>query len=298
MSALIQDSNLFISQTHDRARNFIKADIWASISQDRLNNWIRQFEQYEASLLGAVLLDNLIYKSKAQVKAMLSCLMTGPELCRSFTTDFELVEKLAHRNEPAVRIVPAISLSQPPTKSGFYILRLLQRLFRIQATWLIWPQQVASLDRQASLLIIVDDFLGSGDQFSEFALLTKLDELHKTRSDVRVVYLVLAAHQAGIDAIQAKHPYIEVICADVLNDDYHIFHGGRLDVRYRANLAATLKQDYMTLAQKAQLPRSGNVGPFGYGNLGLCYAFEHSTPNNVLPAYWYETANWTTLLDR
>lgn len=297
MSAL-QDSNLFISQVHNRAHHFIQSGIWQSVEKARLTNWIRQFEQYDAELLGAVLLDNLILKSKPQFKAMLSTLMTCADLCVGLEYDRELVDILSRTKDPRVRLAPAISLQQPPTKSGFYVLRLLQRMYRIKDDWLIWPQRFAEIPNCVRTLIVVDDFLGSGDQFSEFVGLSNLTELHTSRPSLRVVYLVAAAHQSGIDVLRRDFPFVEIICGDVLTDDFHLFDGTKLNTRYRAKVSAQLRETYLELLTKAGIPSTGKIHPFGYGQQGICYAFEHSTPNNTLPIYWYETANWTTLLDR
>jgi hypothetical protein len=297
MSAL-QDSSLFISQVHNRSHHFIQSGIWQNIEEARLTNWIRQFEQYDAELLGAVLLDNLILKSKAQFKAMLSTLMTCADLCIGMRHDRELVEILKRTKDPGVRLAPAISLQKPPTKSGFYVLRLLQRMYRIKDDWLVWPQRFEYIPNSVKTLIVVDDFLGSGDQFSDFVKLSKLTLLHDERPNLRVVYLVAAAHQSGIDVLRRDFSFVEIICGDVLNGDFHLFDGSKLNSRYRTDISARLKEQYLELIKKAGFPLTGKVHPFGYEQQGVCYAFEHSTPNNTLPIYWYETENWTTLLDR
>ncbi|MYN28926.1 phosphoribosyltransferase-like protein [Duganella levis] len=296
--SVLQDSSLFISQVHNRAHHFIQSGIWQSVEEARLTNWIRQFEQYDAELLGAVLLDNLILKSKPQFKAMLSTLMTCAELCVDMQHDRELVGILSRSKDPGVRLAPAISLEQPPTKSGFYVLRLLQRMYRIKDDWLAWPQRFAEIPKSVKTLIVVDDFLGSGDQFSDFVSLSNLSQLHKDRPELRIVYLVAAAHQSGIDILRRDFSFVEIICGDVLTDDFHLFDGTRLNSRYRTNVAAQLKEQYLELLKKAGMPPNGKVHPFGYKQQGVCYAFEHSTPNNTLPIYWYETEYWTTLLDR
>lgn len=293
----MEDINLFIAQTQDRAQHFVRSGIWSAIEESRLNNWIEQFETYDAELLGAVLLDNLIYKSKAQVISTLSSLMTGPELCLDMTYDLELSESLRKLKDPGIRLAPAISLSQPPTKSGFYVLRLLQRLYRIKDDWLIWPQTFASITN-SKLLIIVDDFLGSGNQFTEFADLSQLESLHNTKPHLRIVYLVVAAHATGISFIQEKYPYVEVICGDILTTDHHLFASERIDKRYRTKIASTLNDQYQKLLTQAGFSGRGVTGSYGYGDLGLCYAFEHGTPNNTLPIYWRQTEHWSNLLDR
>lgn len=300
MSTSIVDSNHqhFIEQVHQRTRSYVKSNIWASISLDRLDRWIDQFECYQYSFLGAVLLDNLLFRSKSQVLATLEWLMSCPELCRDFKSDLSLVESFSSYKDPGVRLVPAISFDKPPTKSGFYILRLIQRLFRIHASWLIWPQKINEWPSGANLLIIVDDFLGSGDQFKEFVSVASLEVFHKEHPRVRIVYLVLAAHVDGINAINKDFPFVEIVCADTLGSEYHLFDGTRVDKKYQLAVSSNLKNDYLDLARKAGLPLSGKVGPFGYGGQCLSYAFEHATPNNVLPAYWFETTNWEPLLDR
>ncbi|MFM0565640.1 phosphoribosyltransferase-like protein [Paraburkholderia sediminicola] len=299
MDPLITDTSLFISQAHDRARNLIKTGVWRSIELHRLNTWLIQFEQYDASLLGAVLLDNLIFKTRAQLLAMLEYLLICPQLCSGYQWDYELAEALARRKDIGVRLTPAISLAQPPTKSGPYILRLLQRHFRIRDEWLVWPQEIEQLDAGVKLLVIVDDFLGSGTQFSEFAKIAHLKQVNAARPEIRIVYLVAAAHEDGINELRQAFPFVEIVCADLLSASYHLFDSERLDAKYRVSITGLLRNQYLEIAGRAGLPLDGKAGPFGFGNQGLSYAFEHATPNNSLPIYWYSgSQHWNPVLDR
>lgn len=292
-----RDERLFIDGTKARAQKLIRCGAWEGVDQGRLESWFNQFVARNKELLGACLLDNFIFRGKAQVEALLKAALSSPALLpQSATWDNEFIAALRRRSDPGVRLAPVIRLDQPPTKSGCYILRRLAKSLRVQDDWMLWPQSLPDMPDTVHTVVLVDDFCGSGQQFADFVELTGFDEVMHARPGCRIVYLTVAAHSAGIKYVQDKHPQIEFIAGEILTPDHGFFGGERLSRIKVEAIEDRLKKDYDAIAKEVSL--GGSAGYYGFEDQGLTYAFDHGTPNNTLPIYWYTCKDWTPLVNR
>jgi hypothetical protein len=292
-----RDERLFIEGTKTRAQKLIRCGAWEGIDQARLESWLNQFEAREKQLLGACLLDNFIFRSKAQVEALLKAALTSPPLLpASATWDNEFIAGLGHRRDPGVRLAPVIRLDQPPTKSGCYVLRRLGKSLRVQDDWMVWPQSLPNMPDTVHTVVLVDDFCGSGKQFSDFVALSGLEEVMRSRPNCRIVYLTVAAHSSGVEHVRDKYGQIEFVAGEILTREHGFFGGERLSRIKVDGIEDRLKSDYDAIADEVGL--GGSAGRYGFENQGLTYAFDHGTPNNTLPIYWYSGRSWTPLVNR
>lgn len=289
----------YVDQVVDRATKLVQTGIWDAISLHRLDAWLTCLANYEAQLLGAYLLDNLCCRSRHQFLAMLDslfCDLRQEQL--GLGTEGRLIELLQNRppRHPPALLSPVIGLSEPPTKSGPYILRLGQRRYRIHSDWLAWP---ANLARQENpkCLFFVDDFCGSGKQFSDFAMSIRLDELYKRNPSLQIIYLVATIHPKGIKKLADEWPFVQVKFADRLVEGNSVLSDVCFSRYEIPGFKEVVMAQYERVVKEAGLPTTGKLA-LGFGNLGLAYAFAHATPNNTLPIFWYETPAWTPLLDR
>lgn len=293
----IRDERFFIDTTLERAQHLIRQGVWEGLDLARSRSWYHQFEQRQCGLLGACLLDNLVYRSKAQLIALLTSVITSPELLEAKDDDDHcLVSLLRSRRDAGIRLVPVIRLDQPPTKSGMYILRLLSREFGVRDQWMVWPQALGE-QPEIHTLLLIDDFCGSGDQFIDFLETPSLKQFLTERPRCRIVYVSAAAHEKGLSNINSASPRVEVLAAEVLGGNHHFFSGTVLD-QYRIDgLKNQLLAQYIAICEEFGLG-SGKIGHFGYDDQALAYGFTHGTPNNSLPILWQDARGWTPLLHR
>lgn len=295
----MRDQRLFVENTRQRISHLIGIDAWEGVDVSRYNDWFHQFEEADCALLGACLLDNLAYRSKAQVLSLFKAALTSNRLLpKDARSDLAIVEALRERRDSGIRLVPVIGFGLPPTKSGPYMLRLLSRELRIREKWMLWAHELESLPANVHTILAVDDFCGSGNQFvTKFLGMPEVAAFRRDRPKCRFVYLAAAAHSDGIKAIGTADATVEVIAGEILTPDYHFFDGTVLDQYQNGGLKDILKQQHESMVKRLGL--GGAVEPFGYGELGLTYAFAHGTPNNTLPVFWYDsTEGWISLLDR
>lgn len=295
----MRDQRLFIENTRQRISHLIGTGVWEGVDVSRYNDWFRQFEEADCALLGACLLDNLAYRSKAQVLALFkSALMSHRLLPADAQSDLAIIEALRSRRDPGIRLVPVISLDLPPTKSGPYMLRLLSRDLRILDRWMLWASELASVPEHVDTVLVIDDFCGSGSQFvRRFLGMPAVTSFRQERPNCRVVYLAAAAHQEGVKTISEADTSVEVIAGEILGTEHHFFEGSVLDQYQSDGLKDLLVEQHGQMIRRLALGSS--AGPFGFGEQGLAYAFAHGTPNNTLPIFWHDnTEGWTSLLDR
>lgn len=292
------DIDRFCEKVFSRSRQLVSTGVWRGIERSNLDTWLRAFDDHDCNLLAAALLDHLSYRSKPQFLALLENLLLTlrlPGLPRSH--DASLIEALRMRREPRVRFAPVIAPDQPPTKSGPYVLRLLQRHFKIKDEWLIWPEQINDAGKDVDFIFLLDDFTGTGDQFCKFWETQGLGAVMKHRSKIRFVLLAAAIHQSGLEKIQRQIPGLTVVYSELLGAQHHFSTGTVLDYYKEPDLKAQILQQLETICADRKIG-GPSLGPFGYGELGLCYAFEHATPNNTLPIYWYDSETWSPLVSR
>ncbi len=288
----------YIEGVETRVAQLISQQVWQGLDAARCRTWMKQFHDRDCALLGATLLDNLIYRSRPQVEALLKTVLTGPDLNGPDAEhDFSLIEMLRSRVDPGVRLSPVIRLDQSPTKSGTYVLRLLARSLRLNERWMKWPQALFNAPEHIHTVILVDDFCGTGSQFADFITLTKFDAFMQSRPQCKVVYLTAAAHTDGLAKIAENYSQIQVLPAETLNLDQNFFLGNALKRFKGAINDAELRESYDKIASEAGFLLS-SVGPLGYEDQALTYAFAHGTPNNTLPIYWYQNERWSSLVDR
>lgn len=297
--SLSEDESEYIDLVRDRAMRQIDSGVWEGIHRDRLNGWMGSLKNIDAELLGAYFLDNLCYRSRAQYNAMLDALFLDLLMPGSAGGEMlvdALKVKQAARPPCGVRLAPVIGHQAPPTKSGPYILRLVQRRFQLHSDWLVWPHLLDAPGRITDLYF-VDDFCGTGEQFDKFLKGIRFDQFRKVNPAVKVNYLVTTIHTKGRNRILKDHPYVQLKWAELLEEGHAVLESECL-ARYKVQgFAERIADRYAHAVRSLGLPQGGKMAD-GFGELGLAYAFAHATPNNTLPIFWMGTQNLTALLDR
>lgn len=297
--SLSEDESEYIDLVRDRAMRQIDSNVWEGIQRDRLTGWLGSLRNIDGELLGAYLLDNLCYRSRSQYNAMLDALILDLPMPGS-TTGALLVDALqgkkAANPSSGIRLAPVIGHLAPPTKSGPYILRLVQRRFRLHSDWLVWPHLLGQAGKVTDLYF-VDDFCGTGEQFDKFLKGIHFDRFLQATPKVNVTYLVTTIHTKGRDRIAKDYPYVQLKWAELLEDSHAVLEASCL-ARYQVKgFAQKISAQYAQAVKSLGLPQGGKLAD-GFGELALAYSFAHATPNNTLPIFWMGTQNLTPLLDR
>lgn len=289
-------SSAFSTSVFADCQKLIDAHIWP-IASASYENWTRQFGNPEERFFAASLLCCLNMRSRKQFEAGLVSLFRGSVSRRLFPNEHDLyLGDLLLRKGSKVRLVPVICDDDPPTKSGPLVMRRLQRLLRCHASTMVWPWCAVELvdEREVDTIIFVDDFLGGGTQFEKF--FKRWDFVSRIPA-AKMLYAPVTAHQKGLDHLTGLWPQVDLICGERLNDSHGFFSD---DVWSRVGHGTVTANDAAMWYENFANARGivPTIGHLGVGSLALTYGFEHSTPNNSLPALWYKSKSWQPLLER
>jgi hypothetical protein len=296
------DARTYIQAILERCNQLILCGVWGDLDILRLNAWLNNFQTEPERYFAACVLDNLIYRSKKQTIAMLEQLFQRviPDLTRLDPTPIGSIDNLLQdlkkaRPDPGVRLVAAVKRQDPRTKSANEIARFIKRYFGVSEKLIIDPSQIrACAQRGIKVFVFVDDFLGTGYQFSELLKEEMLDG--SFMSSVYVVYSPLVCHQAGRTRLGGLVPKLRVRSVEELDDSHGLFNRMSPCFVDGCNTHTSAKAFYYQLLRKKGLRLRRQMG---YGQLELAYAFEHATPNNSLPILWYDgNSDWTPLFCR
>lgn len=286
-------AGIFTESIQANSKLLIERGFW-DIQEPRLEKWFNQFCGPEERFFAACLLDQVIFRTRRQFEAGLRTLFRSNLSGKLFNDqqDLHLMEVLRGRSDQKLRLVPVICESDPPTKSGPFVMRRLQRILQLNHVWMRWPWQATSdvESKGVETILFVDDFLGSGHQFVTFFNHWKFDE---QPANVKFYYAPVVAHQQGIDYLARYLPDLCVVPIEILGES-HGFFSEKVWRRLGQGsiFAADAKSWYIDFCSRH------DIMPIGYGDLALTFGFSHATPDNTLPILWSETDTWQPLLER
>jgi hypothetical protein len=299
--SLPDKGEVYIEQVVDRCKNLAAGRVWGGLSPLALDHWMKNFTNSLERYFAASVLDALIYRSSQQTIALMEQVFQRsiPDLLRRRNKAWQgwddRLMALTDKSETGIRLVPVIRADDPPTKSGPHLARLYRRHMNFNDDWMIWPWQISrSREKGVNIFIFIDDFLGSGRQFTDF---DRLFDLKKQLAGSLAIYAPLVAHAKGVERVSNRSPHVSVCSAEALSYANGLFHPQSKHFSDGVNSPASAMSYYYELVKRKSIglnPKSRK----GFGSLALAYSFEHGTPNNCLPLFWIETPSWVPLFRR
>lgn len=286
----------YSTRVKQNARLLIEQNIWDSISYDSLDSWLNNFKTPEEQLLSALLLDNLIYRSAGQTKALLSYALDSALTNAAYHNPWEVLhgdnylEILSRRgSKNPIRLIPVIRDLDPPSKSGPSVARLYKRELNISDDYMSWPWLISDMyGNGIRKFVFIDDVIASGEQFLEF--LRK--HIDSTLVEAEYYYIPLLAHEKGIANVNAEFPQVKIHPVETVDDSDSFFN------LKKNREIQDLKQLYLDVEKKFINRRLRGSVSLGYKELSLSFSYYHSTPNATLPLYWYEDDTFQPLVRR
>ena len=278
-----------------RSKDLIAHNIWQGIDDLQLSRWLNNFPGAEQRYFAARILDILMYRSDPQTKSMLTHLFqrTIPDIARQhgFGPHLQSVcDRLQSKQEPDLRLVPVTPSPQATMASGPLVTRLAQKHLNLRKQWIIPHRKISP---QTPFIVFLDDFIGTGMQFSRFIKQANLTHLITER---RCCYVAVAAHATGIKNLRDEFPNFAVSAVDLLSKRNSLFHRHSLAFPDGTNSIGDARAFYRQMLITFKIPHRYQGG---YGRLDLAYAFAHAVPNNSTPLLWWpQNARWTPLFKR
>lgn len=276
--------SLFKTVVIEKIKIYCDSNIWPFQHEDFIS-WLANFNDEKEEYFALQILDNLIIKSKEMAVAGYSRLLNSE--IRQFLIENDLIESSSMDSwrmklkdgglNKSIRFYP-VRTDGDQGESGSFIYRTLSSELDTNRYSLSGKNS-----EQAKAIILVDDFLGSGDQFvDEFAPQFEMIEKIKRFT---IIYSPLIAHKSGIEKVLEKYPLINIIPSETVSQDDSLFSNKNSSFFKNDNINSLdeAKKFYMEMGEKYS-PK--NRFWLGYNDACLPLAFEWGCPNQAPAILW------------
>lgn len=288
-----------IQELLEEIQFYLDVEIWSDVSYKDVKNWLNNFVTIDEKKLAYVILNNLVFYSQDAVRSFYNQIFyiliknslpdtsLGYQVSLSEWEEFHIKGNVS-KLELKYTVIDGVD--GLVGKSGQSIIRDFQRRLKIHKRLLVSANELHSLAGNIKSVIIIDDFLGTGEQFHTFY------KKYLIGVKAKVVFIPLAATQRGIDYIHSNCCDITVLPVDVIDESYSVTEkckeiwGPSFDENWLAEVVNKL-----LVKNKIKLSEDFKLGK---GGQALTYASYLSTPNNNISLLWLESDSWKNLLRR
>lgn len=285
-----------------KTRALSTTGIW-NIDSDVIGAWLGNFQKSEHRYIALHILDRMIYRTAK---------MTESSYARFFATDFrEYVQKdhgqcgkniddwmqgLKDKNCGWAKniLLCSVSMRHENGESGSEIVRMLSGDLLSESRILTLNSVGLTAVRNKTILI-VDDFVGSGDQFSRFAKAARLTDGAKQN---RIIYVPAMAYYKGAEKIMEANYGMDFQALEILTkqDQFFTFDPGAPFCGDDQNSEGDVIACYREMRKLT--PTVPEPYWFGRDKSGLCVGFQSGCPNQSLGIMWSDGLKWHRLLRR
>lgn len=291
----------YIEHVQRKCDTLVQSGLWTR-RKIRPRAWLNNFKHDENDhLAAAIILDQVLFFSRAAAESL-----------QRTAFDYLLSEfrrRGGSHNHPGAIVWTHVQDERPnPTDSGFTYARNLRIHCGVDEESIVPPEKILDAAAAGLPIVLVDDFLGSGEQLLKswsrnFGDGRSLASIF-AESPFPAYYMCLAASEYGKDRVQDNGCPVKLVPAHTLENSYHILCRDfspsvpcRSEVTHRIDTFLRKWGPDLTLPDYMSHP---DVRSYGFHGLGLTYAVEDGTPDATLPVIWAPgpTRTWTTLVER
>lgn len=302
-------NDTIIEQVIKRCDSLRKSGLWPNEQKLNPRRWLNNFEA-EDRHIAALLLEHFEYFNATHSIRLLKA--GFHELVNRHA--ISLKESPSCAREKLLRnaiYTPVQGERANISDSGNYLCRLIRQTLGIQESQILPLADAIHAAFNGTPVILVDDFVGSGDQFiatiRNNARRTFPYTLHDclNNSDCSFSYLGMIATSMGAARIRNDVPSVTLGFAHVLQRDQSIFQLSAPDVYGIQNPSDRISR-FLDKYHPKLRPRETYILntpaylKYGYKEAGLLLGFEHSIPDATLPIFWSvgDSADWHPLVAR
>jgi hypothetical protein len=287
----------------ERCNNYIKTGYWEGIDALNLKLWLINFITNEEKYFAACLLDSLVFRTPQMVHASFQHIASSiiPNFLNKNNIEIpdeldKWIHSLSSGDQIPFRIVAIENVDKKAGKSGSVVIRDIKKSLDLPGHLSKKPEHIGEIPAKIKALVLIDDFAGTGEQFTSFFIGKVKPHLKVGQA---VLYVPLAAHVTAIKKIKEKCSEIEVAPVELLTEEDSFFHP--IDGYFQGdekNTSIVAKQFYLDMCENRGFKDLDFL--LGKGDLCLSFAFYLSTPNNNLKLLYHKPTNnsWNNLLYR
>ena len=294
-------SDLYIAGVLSRFESFKRTGLIRAEPRVRPRAWLENFEEHE-QFAAAALLDTFVYYSDE---------MTSKLLRASYTNLLDEARGLGA--EAAVRsayVAPIEGEDPNVSDSGNMFCRKARYELGIHEDRLLPTGEALEAALGGASVILIDDFMGSGEQLVKTwkrryrSTSPRSFEEAASQCDVDVTALLLVSTEDGYKRARFECLGLRVLAGHVLGEDYSVRRITELpqipDDADHPDLQNEIHQLLARVAPELVLKeymRRSDFALYGFQSFGLSVAFQHGTPDAMLPVFWAEgPPDWTPLV--
>ncbi len=292
-------------------RFMLQQQQWTELDREDVEHWLGNFrtntlyEQY----LACRLLANIIYFSKKDIsfalrEGIFNLLVykqvLETQIASNFGQSLQAINNIFKEEMSKTCFIPLLATGSPH-ESGNYITRIL-----VQDD-IILQEQSNFIDtvihyhntKKFMHLVIVDDCIGSGDQFRQFWETAEVTDNDKTISlekfcvskNIDISYLTLIGYKNSVEMLRNEYKSIKIYCVRLLTNEQRVFN---------TNSYVWLDDEEMLRAKKffKEVTEEQGIDLYGYNNLDFALIMDQTIPDWSLPMFWNETPRWKLLKRR
>lgn len=293
----------FYEDVCNKIRALTATGVW-TIEASTIFAWLGNFEKDEHRYIAAHILDRMTFRSEKMLEGAYKQFIASTFRERAqekLRVAIENVENWmrALRNDPRQElnniVICSVSKAGEHGESGSHIIRILTGdLFHENRVFSVDVEKLDSLENK--LILIVDDFVGSGEQFDGFSEQSGLREAAKKNW---IIYAPAVAYCKGIEQIFDKKYGIEIFPLEVIPESEQFFSHAEGDKFFGddINCESEVLKCYHEMRQLDSTFAKGAW--LGRKKASLCVAFQWGCPNQSLGVMWYRGTNgWRRLVRR
>lgn len=282
------DKRRFISEDQQRRIETIVKTLKGSVHPIQIRNWLENFYQYDWDKALRVL-ERLKYFSLKEVIAeydnsIKKLIQIAPSEKKIFVSASSEYGKSGPAMIYLFKKAPSFSVNEGRIKIVSHIRKLKQQGFK-----------------DGDILVLVDDFIGSGGSWSDFYRDYLSKQVIKDKTIINLVFICVAYIQDSVDTLTEEIPLNIKILGTPLPK---AFATRGSPFGYRPNMVPIRNFCYRQAEENKlfvthDYKEDKDIGhPLGYNNSQALVLFEHSIPNNTLPIIWSAKNGWEPLYPR
>jgi len=296
----------YADEVMERARFFQTVHAWPIADVFNYTGWMANFSAGEEQCLAAHILDFFTYYPATIVdKSLRTCIGSAGHYVSRKLTDWK------HSNLRDRCYYSYIPGENPHSAdSGHLFSRKLRDKGGIPEQFIIKYEDISKVLgplKEPTALILVDDFVGTGNQcvkawknntFPDIGI--TLEQFSKATGHI-FVYATLVANKLGYDRILHGCNGLHLSAVYVLGEEYNLFNQDCTCWKKDAGLFKEGVSLILDKSSKVGIPSTDGQDvrdEKGFGKQGLALAFHHGAPD-AIPAFFYWCQNgWTPLIQK
>lgn len=296
----------YIDDCEPYASLMIAARQWDYVNHTAVRQWIGNFGPSKFGTYCAWrILRNLIYYSARDIEALLReglfhnilghDIRIKHQIASEFSRYPSHLKYYLERSKEKTLLVPIMS-NNNPSESAPEVSRIIVQKLRFPEGNVVFPKDLtdamlSSYDR----IILIDDNIGSGDQFDEFWNEFECSDRYLVSQRLtgcgKPIYcLVVVATEAGIDKLESSYSEIKFLATQKLGTKYQVFSQNSI---FWANDAEREKAKDLF----SNVLRSFGIPLLGHKDLDYAVILHDTIPDWSLPMLWKSSVEWNLLME-